>query len=1157
MSHLLPLSHSSAAVRQLASRGGKLDGASSSSSHHDMSSFQINSSLYQLYAPEPPLKADIDIFFFHGLLLGDPLDHVAHTTTWRSLDKKEEIWPKCWLPSDYSLARVITVAYDAYTKTSMTRGRMDLHLIGESLLSDIILERKIEGSLRPLVLVGHCFGGLVIKQVCLHAKRSLKDERLNNMFLSNIKGICFYSTPHHGMEGLDHLVKHGSPLANLIHALNTESARLHESFDELWRFKFRHWDIISICETQPSDERSSVLVPEGSSRYGTCIPVAANHFTVCRPIDKQSTNYQLLIKLVTDCSVKGKITQALEVPEIIVGRESAIDDAMETLQKHAFICFSGTGGVGKTTTAKILFNRLCAQFDFTCFLSDVKLRGNTDEIREKAKRSIRCEGREVEHLKWDEVRGSKLLLVFDDISKDDHLKLLKELAKDNGNPDSRFIATSRDGDCVRLFERAEKIHVQIQSLDILGYEDASRLFMFYIGLKPKNVTENTVKQIVQACDGLPLLLEVMGKYLGGVQEKKIWMSVPAILHSWDNVMPLEEAVWKKLQISFDNLGSEEQEMFLDVATCFSGIRWRDWLERLGFGEHSDFVGDHWKRIVETAMTAWGSRHRGAEVRLNTLVDRSLVQIRTEGTERVFSMHEHLRAMGQRIAREKSRNVTWPPAEADLPLLRQHRDKKAGNRRFCCWGRALPQLDVQYVRVPATIEASINQHPSGTILFCDHCKVSGIQLPAETTTLLWERTSKQAVVSLPTGVFRVTWKEPIMPRRPQEIKIIQDEGFREICEELVVLELSGHDDSDAESILWVNARISLRNLESLTLHYCRLEQSSGSWLQRCLKLRRLSVISCCRGVQFLHLVKTVGQLTNLEQLKITEKKDTDPFSDVVEFTQQLSTNEVLEIVEIEDTDSLDLGRYELQSDFFMLPDSFGNMSSLTHLSLESKLHRALPKSFGNLENLSKLSLSCPSLQTLPDSFGDLGCLSSLDLLSDELQKLPSSFESLTSLKSLRLKCSKLQRLPESLLNLTHLEELHFHECKKLEVLPGWIWDLGNLRKLKFPVCGDLRKVPDSLRRLIHLETLWCSFPVGSAASSEQEREDLRESVQEFGKLSQPLLADLSFRKRFAYEIKFRSVLWFERRSKDFTDLELEQKQENFVASLERMKYIRTW
>jgi hypothetical protein len=68
------------------------------------------------------------------------------------------------------------------------------------------------GRQHGFVLIGHCFGGLVIKSLVEEArKRALENVRnaldrkakaCAEMFLKNLKGIVFYAVPHSGSKNL-------------------------------------------------------------------------------------------------------------------------------------------------------------------------------------------------------------------------------------------------------------------------------------------------------------------------------------------------------------------------------------------------------------------------------------------------------------------------------------------------------------------------------------------------------------------------------------------------------------------------------------------------------------------------------------------------------------------------------------------------------------------------------------------------------------------------------------------------------------------------------------------------------------------------------------------------------------------------------------------
>ncbi|KAL3685138.1 hypothetical protein R1sor_003160 [Riccia sorocarpa] len=155
---------------------------------------KVSDCLTQLYAPSPPQSMEMDIIFFHGLQLDFKSD--SHLSTWRIGDESGELWPMSWLPSEYPKARILVASYDACIQTTATTGRQDLHSISEALFHDLLIVRDTQGRNCPVILVGHSFGGLVIKQLCIiaHAK---KDD---DPFIQRVRGIFFYATPHRGMN---------------------------------------------------------------------------------------------------------------------------------------------------------------------------------------------------------------------------------------------------------------------------------------------------------------------------------------------------------------------------------------------------------------------------------------------------------------------------------------------------------------------------------------------------------------------------------------------------------------------------------------------------------------------------------------------------------------------------------------------------------------------------------------------------------------------------------------------------------------------------------------------------------------------------------------------------------------------------------------------
>ncbi|BBN18252.1 protein SERAC1 [Marchantia polymorpha subsp. ruderalis] len=192
---------------------------------------RAEATLYELYKPGG--QSLLDIVFFHGLQLSHTSD--AHESTWRSRGSQKEVWPMTWLPEEFPRTRILSVNYDAYIKTSAEHGTLDLHNTAESLIKNLISAGVGQ---HPVILVGHTYGGSVIKQLCymVHISQSLKGKKAG--ILNCVKGVFFYGMPHRGSSffwspnGTHHReLASASPLLDYVKVLCVESARLHEYFD--------------------------------------------------------------------------------------------------------------------------------------------------------------------------------------------------------------------------------------------------------------------------------------------------------------------------------------------------------------------------------------------------------------------------------------------------------------------------------------------------------------------------------------------------------------------------------------------------------------------------------------------------------------------------------------------------------------------------------------------------------------------------------------------------------------------------------------------------------------------------------------------------------------------------------------------------------------
>ncbi|XP_057745644.1 disease resistance protein RUN1-like [Arachis stenosperma] len=286
----------------------------------------------------------------------------------------------------------------------------------------------------------------------------------------------------------------------------------------------------------------------------------------------------------------------------------------------------GIGGIGKTTIAKAIYNRIHRHFDGCCFLPDIResWEQSTSQVhlQERLLRDIykktKIRIHSVESGKiilQERLSRKRVLLILDDVDKPDQLKALCWNRKWFG-PGSRIIITTRDEHLLKILKvdhvsRISKMD-DTESIEQLSWHAFKQK-------KPKEDFVQLSKDVVAYCGGLPLALEVIGSFL--IEKKaKEWQSAVEKLKRIPN-----SDVHKKLRISFDGLNDDaEREIFLDIAFFFIGM------------DRNDVI-----HVLE---------EHDAEIGISVLVDRSLV---TVDNNNKLGMHDLLRDMGREIVREKS------------------------------------------------------------------------------------------------------------------------------------------------------------------------------------------------------------------------------------------------------------------------------------------------------------------------------------------------------------------------------------------------------------------------------------------------------------------------------------------------------------------------
>ncbi|CAN0920056.1 Disease resistance protein L6 [Linum grandiflorum] len=316
----------------------------------------------------------------------------------------------------------------------------------------------------------------------------------------------------------------------------------------------------------------------------------------------------------------------------LVGIDSQVEEVVRLLNldsaSEKIIGIYGMGGLGKTTLAKAVYDKVSTKFERCCFLDNIR-----DTLSEKngililqnkiISGILKTDSNEAKNVGdgiqiiRDRVCRHKLLIVFDDV--DEKFQFNEVLGKLNHfSKDSRFLITTRN---------------------------ASK-HAFGVDYPPKDYASLS-KEFVQVATGLPLYIKVIGSLLFRM-DKIFW---EAKLMELKEIPPTK--VQERLKISYNELTHIERQIFLDIA-CY-------------------FIGSHKIKPI----TMWNDCGFYPESTIRSLIQRSLVK---NDDFNKFWMHDHVRDLGRAIVREENnqnpykRSRIWSNKDAIDMLKHKERRK---------------------------------------------------------------------------------------------------------------------------------------------------------------------------------------------------------------------------------------------------------------------------------------------------------------------------------------------------------------------------------------------------------------------------------------------------------------------------------------------------
>jgi hypothetical protein len=291
----------------------------------------------------------------------------------------------------------------------------------------------------------------------------------------------------------------------------------------------------------------------------------------------------------------------------------------------------GLGGIGKTTIAKAVYNRIVNCFEGSCFLEDVRENSGTKKsiilLQEKLLSEILWD----KHLKVDSVskginvikerlHNKRFLLILDDVDQSKQIENL--IGKcDWFASGSRVIITTRDKHLLATLGNLCTTY-KVKELD---KNEALHLFQKHAfrGNKPDKDYSKLANQVIHYAKGLPLALQIIGSDLCG-SPKLEWESALKIYEKIPN-----KDIQEILKVSYDGLEEIEQDIFLDIACFFKGWSKNNVVDILNACElHPDFG-------------------------IPRLVKKCLITVDEDG---VLSMHDLIQQMGREVVRQESPQI---------------------------------------------------------------------------------------------------------------------------------------------------------------------------------------------------------------------------------------------------------------------------------------------------------------------------------------------------------------------------------------------------------------------------------------------------------------------------------------------------------------------
>ncbi|XP_028786079.1 disease resistance-like protein DSC1 [Neltuma alba] len=660
-----------------------------------------------------------------------------------------------------------------------------------------------------------------------------------------------------------------------------------------------------------------------------------------------------------------------------------------------FIGIWGMGGLGKTTFAKALFNKLRFTYEGSCFLTNVREKSKKhglDALRKELVWSLLGDkeshiGNAIYPYTMSRLGRKKVFVVLDDVN--DHEQIENLVGRHEFGSGSKILITTRDR---QVFAGIKVVDIYVlealnpnESFDLLSIKAFKN---DYDDMKIRKLAN----ELTQYADGNPLALKVLGSFLNG-KNQEAWKSQLDKLQK----LPCRE-VNDILRLSFEGLDEEEKNIVLHVA-CF-------------FNYYYD------AEDVKKLLDACGY---STEIGLTRLEDKALLDI--DGGK--ICMHSLIKQMGKQIVREESLkyptwcNIFWifkksseilkknmGSIEGMIMNLSEVEETRVIIKAF----RSMPNL--KFLRVYGNLNVQLR----------NKLNASGMMFLSRNLMLLdW--------VGCPLKTLPTTFKvENLVEINMRYSKLTKLWDGEQNLVNLSKINLSG-----SEDLIELPNFSKAIHLAEVDLICCRKLQNVHPSILSLHSLHCLLLIDCKALTSLTsntHL-KSLGKLSlagcsGLSEFSVTSEKqlflwvcDATINGELCSSSGHLSKINLVRLQRCEGVTSL---------------HKLVDMRTLGSLDADycNKLASNLCSKFDEMRALHFLRLTnCSELYEVPDNISLLASLRQLDLSGSNIETLPLSIKHLSSLRSLTLNgCKRLLSLPQL---PPSISLLHVNDCLSLETL----------------------------------------------------------------------------------------------------------------------------